>query len=281
MHTDDKARSLDRRKFIGLTGVAAAGVMLADAPAARAAPKRRWQPDGSNLPRLGLVAAAHDFNPESEIAIMNQGRTSIFASRMPIRFTKEILSDPTHADAAIDLLMRLEPRAILYASTSTSYYLGLDGETAFRTRLETRTKGIPVIFPAAALAEAARAVGARRIALVHPPWFADAPHALGETYFTSRGFTVVSSKRVTPARDLSEVPASEVHDWIVANTPRDAQAVVQAGNGLRAIGAIEVLEKSLGRPVITANQALLWHGMRAARVTAPIKGYGSLMSAHT
>ena len=86
----------------------------------------------------------------------------------------------------------------------------------------------------------------------------------------------MSCARITPARELTEVAAEEVHGWIVANTPPNAEAVVVAGNGLRAVGAIDALEASLERPVITANQAMLWKGLNVAGVTSHIDQYGRL-----
>ena len=83
--------------------------------------------------------------------------------------------------------------------------------------------------------------------------------------------------RITPARKFTEVAAEEVHDWIVANTPSQAEAVVVAGNGLRAVGAIDALEASLERPVITANQAMLWKGLRLAGAPAHLEQYGRLL----
>ncbi len=268
----------DRRGFIRLATAAGASTLLAESSAGLAAPRLRWRPDGSNLPRLGLLVAAFDWNPEIEIAAMNNGYANIFTSRIPMRFTPKDLSDLTHADAATDLLMELDLRTILYTGTSTSYVLGLEREKAFKDRLESRTKGIPVVLPAIALAEAAKALKVRRIALVHPPWFPKAANELGRAYFRARGFDVVSVGFITPARSFSEVQAEEVHRWIVANTPPEAEAVVQGGGGLRIIGAIDALERALGRPVITANQATFWQGLRAARARAKVTGYGRLFA---
>ena len=268
----------DRRSFIRLVTAASASTLLAESSAALAAPRLRWRWDGSNLPRLGLLVAAFDWNPEIEIAAMNKGHANIFASRIPMRFTPKDLSDLTHADAAADLLMELDLSAILYTGTSTSYVLGLEREKAFKDRLESRTKGIPVVLPAIALAEAAKALNVRRIALVHPPWFPQQPNELGRAYFRAKGFDVVSARPITPARTFSRVSAEEVFRWIVANTPREAEAVVQGGGGLPIIGAIEALEKSLGRPVITANQATFWKGLKLARARAKVSGYGRLFA---
>ncbi len=49
------------------------------------------------------------------------------------------------------------------------------------------------------------------------------------------------------------------------------------GNGFRAVGAIAVLEEDLGRPVVTANQALLWAALRAADADpSSVSDYGRL-----
>jgi maleate isomerase len=190
------------------------------------------------------------------------------------------LSDIKHADSAIDLLMPImDLRAILYTGTSTSYVFGLQKEKEFKDRLENRSHNIPVVMPAMALAEAAKALGVRRIALIHPPWLTKESNELGRAYFQARGFDVVFARPMTPPRKLmSELRAEEVYHWILANTPRNAEAVVQGGGGLRMIGAIEALERSLGRPVITANQATFWKGLKLAGARTSIPGYGRLLA---
>jgi maleate isomerase len=270
---------VNRRTFVGIVSGAAAGTLLSDASMAVATLQPQWQPDGASATQLGLLTPDFDVTPESEVAAMNRARVPVFASRMPIKFTREVLTDPTHADSALALLSALNLGAILYASTSTAYFLGPEGENAFIGRMQARARNIPFISPAAALAQALRALNVRRIALVHPPWFGEETHELGRAYFSGRGFDVVSSGRITPARRYSEVPAEEVYRWIAANTPKEAEAVVQGGNGLRIIGTITPLERALGRAVVTANQAMFWRGLRAARSQTVIKGYGRLFEA--
>ncbi|MGQ0384263.1 MAG: maleate cis-trans isomerase family protein [Gammaproteobacteria bacterium] len=259
---------------------AAAGALCARAPAALAGDAASWRPDGSGATRIGLLVPDFDFNPEAEIWAMAPKGVAIFASRMErgsLPF-QTYLADPAHADVAVASLMklRLKFNVILYAYTTTSYVMGLAGEAAFRSRLESHAQGVPVVLPATALAEALKALVARRIALVHPPWFPEQQVELGRTYFAARGFDVAFCAGIKPARQYTEVAAEEVHSWIVAHAPRDIDAVVVAGNGLRVVGAIEALEASFGKPVITANQAMLWRGMRIAGAQAGVPGYGKL-----
>ncbi len=97
--------------------------------------------------------------------------------------------------------------------------------------------------------------------------------AAAMTYFRKQGFEVVLSVAMTPARSFTEVP---VYEWTTKNVPRQAEAVFIAGNGLRAIGAIQALEESLGRPVLTANQVAVWQALRTARVSEKPSRYGRI-----
>jgi maleate isomerase len=55
--------------------------------------------------------------------------------------------------------------------------------------------------------------------------------------------------------------------------------VVIGGNGFRAVGAIEAMEADLGRPVLSANQVLLWAALGAAGADpGRVTGYGRLFT---
>jgi hypothetical protein len=43
-----------------------------------------------------------------------------------------------------------------------------------------------------------------------------------------------------------------------------------------ALRYIEALEKELGRPVLTANQVVSWHGLRLSVATTPVSGCGRI-----
>ena len=70
----------------------------------------------------------------------------------------------------------------------------------------------------------------------------------------------------------------ELYDWILAHTPGRAQAVFVGGNGFRSVGVIAALEEELERPVVTANQVLLWGMLQAVRSRVAPRGYGQLLT---
>ena len=50
------------------------------------------------------------------------------------------------------------------------------------------------------------------------------------------------------------------------------------GNGFRSVGVIAALEKALARPVLTANQVLLWGMLQAIESRVSPRGYGQLLT---
>ena len=59
------------------------------------------------------------------------------------------------------------------------------------------------------------------------------------------------------------------------------EAVFLAGNGFRAVGAVEELELRTGRLVLEANQALLWGILAATGTGWDVTGHGRLLRAST
>jgi maleate isomerase len=281
MQSDSLERGLDRRRFLHFASVATAGSLIGRSAIAIADPEARWRADGTGMARIGLLVPSFDFNPESEIWAMAPGGVAVFASRMDrgTQSFRTYLADPSHADIAASLLASLKLPVVLYAYSTTSYVMQLADADAFRLRIMERSQADAVVLAASALLDALRALDVHRLAVVHPPWFDNEQNSLGRTYFSARGFDVVACAPITPARRFTEVAAKEVHDWIVGHTPPQAEAVVVAGNGLRAVGAIDALETSLGRPVITANQAMLWKGLHLAGAPSDLKYYGQLFRA--
>ena len=148
------------------------------------------------------------------------------------------------------------------------------------TRLQDRTRGIPVVAASAATVVALRVLSAQRVALFSPPWFDAELDELGRRYYTAAGYDVVRSGPCPLTSDQHGITPADLYACVRDLTPAEADAVVIGGNGFRAVGVIEALEQHLARPVVTANQALFWAALRAAGSdTTGITGYGRLFQA--
>jgi len=271
---------MDRRSFIALSGVAAAAT-----PVVRSDPlpmaDARWQPDGvGSLARIGVLTPDFDPVPESEIWTMAPNGVSIHAARVTRKGVQAFHDEP-NVDEAVEQLADLRPQVIVCAYTSNSYVLGAAADDRFRARLQRRASGIPIVLTCQAATDALRVIGGGRVALFHPPWFTEEMNAKGQDYFRSRGLEVVSCSRISPSRSFTEVQPQEVYEWTRVNTPREAQAVFIGGNGLRSVGAIQALEMTLRRPVLTANQVAFWGALHQVGLASKVKRYGKVFAANT
>jgi maleate isomerase len=265
-----------RSEFLFSAGAGALGASIGVSPAW--AQTGRWEPDGAGtVARFGVLTPDFDPVPESELWSMAPRGFSIHAARMarsgpgPAAF-----AEPPIADEAVDRLVPCAPRAILFGYTGSGYTLGAEAERLMRARLERRSKGVPVIPTCQAAAAALQLLGARRLSLVHPPWFSEATNDKGAAYWRAAGFEVVQCVRVQPDRSFTEVSPTEVFEFVMTHTPAGADAVFIGGNGLRAVGTIRALEARLRRPVLSANQVLMWEALRAVGQTRRVSNYGSL-----
>ena len=240
---------MKRRHFITLGAAAGIGAPLLRSSVSRAAQGSEWRPDGlGSVARIGVLTPDSDPVPESEMSAMAPPGVSIHASRVGRQQgVARAFAEPPYVDTAVEQLVGLVPRVILFAFTSSSYALGAEADESVRARLESRSGKIPVLFTCPAATEALRILGARRVALIHPPWFTEEMNAQGQNYFRSQGFEVVLSTRISPSRSFTEVPPAEVYEWTRRNVPGQAEAVFVGGNGLRAVGAIHALEEGLRR----------------------------------
>ena len=261
-------------------------------------PDVAWQPDGWDASvRIGVLTPHADVGPESELRAMAPATVGIHAARVPFGAMRVgggmdptiplapvgSFSDPPHVDAAAELLAAAPVHAIGYGFTSSAYVIGIDGEASMIARLAQHTRGIPVVAASAATLVALRLLGAGRIALVSPPWFDAELDELGRRYYESGGFTVLHSGPCggLPS-DQARITAADLYTWVCTHTPADAEAVVIGGNGFRAVGAIAALEHTLDRPVLTANQALLWAALNAAGADpSAIGSYGRIFQTTT
>ncbi|TCC46146.1 maleate cis-trans isomerase [Kribbella pittospori] len=250
-----------------------------------------WEPDGWDVrSRIGVLTPHGDVGPESELQAMAPDGVRVYAARVPFGAMAaggemdptiplapvEAFVQPPHIDEAAALLAAAPLDAIGIGFTSSSYVSGPDREVELVERLEQRTSGIPVVATCAAAVAGFSALGVQRISLVNPPWFDKELDRLGAGYFESQDLTVVQHGSCGLPSSQRSINPSELFAWVVEHTPDEADAVFIGGNGFRSVGVITALEQDLGRPVLTANQSLLWGMLRAARSHARPTGYGAL-----
>lgn len=253
-----------------------------------------WQADGWDVrTRVGVLTPHADVGPESELRAMAPGTVGVHAARVPFGAMRTggamdrtiplapiaAFMRPPGIDEALGLLAAAPVAVVGIGFTSSAYVGGADGEKQLVHRLTERSAGKPVVATCPSAVEGLHRLGATRMSLVDPPWFDAELNRLGAAYFASQGFEVVFHAPCGLPSNQRSINPPELYDWILRHTPDAAEAVFIGGNGFRSVAVIAALEEDLGRPVLTANQVLLWGMLRAIGSRVVPDGYGSLFQA--
>ena len=175
------------------------------------------------------------------------------------------------------LLGHAKVKAVALAQTSASLFS--DDYDEVTTRQMAEGSGAPAITSAVAVGQAARGLGARRIAGVTPY----SPDAIGRAkrYFeTKHGLDVVAMEGFD-AKDAYAIgglgPEHAQAAFQRINKP-EIEALVVPGGNFPTMRFVDAWEREFGKPVITTNGAALWAmaGVMGADVKLP--GLGRLLA---
>jgi maleate isomerase len=128
----------------------------------------------------------------------------------------------------------------------------------------------------AALAE----IGAKRIALLTP--FDETANATVRESFETHGYSVVRAVGLGCAAFdvIARVERDVVLRAFAEANCDEAEALVQVGTGLPALGCVSEAERAAGKPVVTSNAAAYWQALRASGIDDRASGFGRLLAGH-
>jgi maleate isomerase len=255
--------------------------------------------------RIGLFIVGNEAVPEAEWWAMAPPGVSVHAARVTAKSpwanwndnkTAVTLAEDLARGARQFAAMRLS--SVVLAHTTSSVIGGVGWDEATVAAIAAIVNGgafakAPAFVTTNGLdtMAALNASNVKRPFLVLPPWFPDSAVKAAIAYYTARGFSPAGHLSYDPGRKWRDIAPSELYAngmgfeqeieplyaQIRAACPADADGLLLGGTGFRCIGILQALEQDLKRPVISANQASLWHCLRRTGVREPVEGYGSLL----
>jgi maleate isomerase len=217
--------------------------------------------------RLGLIALSTDLTSERDARALMPPEAALHATRVAFEnpTTPENLRrmGPRIATAAELLVPGIRLGAVVYACTSASVEIG---EAAVERTIQAAHPDVPVVTPTAAARTALRHLGARRVAVL-TPYLPETTRPL-MAHFAEHGLDIVRTCAMGLAddREMARVATRSIVDAAVAADAPGAEALFLSCTALPALGAIEAIERRLGKPVVTSNQATWWLAMCHARI---------------
>jgi maleate cis-trans isomerase len=153
--------------------------------------------------------------------------------------------------------------------------LSPEAETQLLARLEAHS-GSRVITAAGAVLRALAFLGVCQIALATP--YPEAISRQGKAYLGAHGLKVVGYGRLEGVRNIYEETAERAYGLARQVDTPEAEAIVISGTGLPTLPVLDLLERDLGKPVLSSATAMMWLALRTARIGQTIPGYGRLLA---
>ena len=191
-----------------------------------------------------------------------------------------LLEMEKNSSRAVEELASAGVDAIAYCCTVSGAQRGLEKDREFCSDME-RQFGAPTTSTMLAAAEALQHLGIRRVVLTSP--YPHSYHEAESRYLDEAGIETVAASGMgfQTAAEFAGVSPDEIYEFAL-------EAWQQSGDGadglfiscmnFDAMAAVQALEDSISKPVVTSHSATLWRALALAGIDEPVCGYGRLLS---
>ncbi|NIM46149.1 MAG: maleate cis-trans isomerase, partial [Nitrososphaeria archaeon] len=156
------------------------------------------------------------------------------------------------------------------------------GESYDRGILEQITKqtGIPSVSVASSVIQALKVLRVKKVAVTTP--YAEELNQVEKRFLESVGFEITDIEGLDII-DAFEIGHLRPEDAYIRGSKIDspeADGIFISCTNWQSIEIIDMLERDLGKPVITSNQSTFWAALKKSGIHQPIEGFGSLLKEH-
>jgi len=168
---------------------------------------------------------------------------------------------------------------IAYGCTTGSFYRG-PGWDRDMIDLIQKAAGVPGVATSPSVVEALRSVGARTLSVATP--YPDWNNRQLRAYLEALGFTVLNVEGEPRAaasgnQGINDFDPEDVIAFASKACRPEADALLCSCTAWRSLEAVAELERQVGKPVVTSNQASIWAAYRALGLKPKITGFGRLL----
>lgn len=231
--------------------------------------------------RLGFVLLAMEQTIDSDL-------TRMAPEGVGIHVTRAAMSNAVNVDTLTEMAQHIQPAGkvllpelefdvVCYACTSGTV---VNGEGAIERELAKGSLAQHYTTLLGGVREALTALDAKRVSVVTP--YVDGINQLEDTYLREQGFQVDSLKglEIELDEDIARVNPAFLANYAQKHMHPDSDVLFISCGALRSIEIIDELEARIGKPVVTSNQAMMWHCLRLAGITDNLDYLGVLFREH-
>jgi len=228
--------------------------------------------------KLGIVLPSGNTVLESEFYNLSLKEVTFHFTRIEnYRDTEEELANMINeAPHAAELLSHANVNAIAFGCTAGSFLYGKNYDSKLINKMASRV-AVPCISTSTSVIKALKEMKIHKLMFIAPyeKWLTQK----GIEFLESNSFDVVGSKHldITDLQYMASITPESIVELAKKEVHKNCDGLFISCTDFRAMSAAEQLEKDLGIPVITSNQATLWFLLKITGHNQPITGFGSLL----
>ena len=229
-------------------------------------------------PKIGLIALASDYMIEKDfISVIKDKKIDFFVNRIecfnPLTSSNLIKMSEKVTDVTKDILPNEKIDCVVYGCTSGTIAAGYD---SIEKKIKIAKPDAKVTTPSTASIKALKKLNLNRIAIFTPY-----PKKLNDEvldFFSQENFEITSNSYFDIASDIDigKVDSDYLFDVLSKMDLKGADALFISCTALPALSIIDKLEKKIGKPVLSSNQALIWDTLEKIGKNTSINGFGKL-----
>ena len=211
-------------------------------------------------PAIGLIELSTEIIMNAEMrAFLPDCDYGIYSSRVEFGDAADI-KGLAEMEARLYAAANLLPSeewldAIVYGCTSASMVIG---PAQVSSLISSARPDVPVFNPISAVIAALKTMNRRRIAVVTP--YTHETNQVVDSFLSQNGIDIVNAItfNILSGYTMSRLTPSDFYSAAIQANTDEAEAVFISCTASHLSPILEDLERAIGKPVVTSNQALVW-----------------------
>jgi maleate cis-trans isomerase len=234
--------------------------------------------------RIGLLVPSTNTTCEPDFYRVAPPHVTVHTGRLWLADDAEEMQAMDRMNAEVEQGARYLKTAavdvVAYGCTTGSFYKG-SGHDADLLKTIQVASGVPAVATAPAVVEALRFLGARKISVATP--YPDWNNRQLRPYYEAAGFQVLNIEgEPTAARSgyqgINDQSPESILDFASRVCRPEADVLFCSCTAWRSFEVVQELERRVGRPVLTSNQATAWAAFRHLGISRPDPSFGMLFT---
>ena len=178
---------------------------------------------------------------------------------------------------ATKMICDCRPSVVALSGTGVSFVGGHGYDQTIIKTMKEFSGGLPATTTSSSVIDALKALGVKKVSIAMP--YPEEVSRIAGKFVQDNGFEVPDMKWLGFSRfNIAQVTEETLYHLAKSVDRPETEAIFISCTNLHTLGIIDMLEKDLGKPVVSSNQATMWNMLRLAGIKDQFEGFGQIFS---